>query len=159
MQLAAGPNPFSGRTELRYALPRAGSVKLEVFDLAGRPVATPVDGYQQAGRYSATFSARNMAPGVYVARLEANGQLITRKLDTHPVGRTQPVSPAGAQAPAGSLSDPFAMPAARKRPGHQSASENAALEAHPRATRTGPALRRPASVYGRRAPGSGADRR
>jgi len=79
-QLTAGPNPFSGRTELRYALPRAGSVKLAVFDLAGRPVARPVDGYKQAGRYSATFNARNMAPGVYVARLETNGQLLTRKL-------------------------------------------------------------------------------
>ena len=55
-------------------------VKIEVFDLSGRPVATLVDGSRTAGRYSATFSPKGLAPGVYVARLSAGGRSLTRKL-------------------------------------------------------------------------------
>jgi len=76
----AEPNPFRGRTVISYALPRPGRVVLEVFDLVGRPVARPVDGFRPAGRYSATFSAKGLAPGVYVARLSSGGRCTTRKL-------------------------------------------------------------------------------
>ena len=53
---------------------------LEVFDLAGRSVARPVDGFKTAGRYTATLQAKGLAPGVYVARLTAGGYCVTRKL-------------------------------------------------------------------------------
>ena len=79
-ELAATPNPFTGRTGLSYALPRAGRAVLEVFDLAGRSVARPVDGFKTAGRYTATLQAKGLAPGVYVARLTAGGYCVTRKL-------------------------------------------------------------------------------
>ena len=79
-ELSATPNPFTGRTGLSYALPRAGRAVVEVFDLAGRSVAKPVDGFKTAGRYSATLQAKGLAPGVYVARLTAGGYCLTRKL-------------------------------------------------------------------------------
>jgi len=79
-ELSATPNPFTGRTSLSYALPRAGRAVLEVFDLAGRSVARPVDGFRTAGRYSATLQAQNLVPGIYVARLTSGGYCITSKL-------------------------------------------------------------------------------
>jgi hypothetical protein len=65
---------------ISYALPRPGRVVVEVFDLAGRSVARPVDGFKPAGRYTATLSARGLAPGVYIARLSTAGRSLTRKL-------------------------------------------------------------------------------
>jgi len=79
-ELRATPNPFTGRTGLSYALPRAGRTVLEVFDLAGRSVARPVDGFMPAGRHSATLQAQGLAPGIYVARLTAAGYCVTSKL-------------------------------------------------------------------------------
>jgi hypothetical protein len=80
LALSASPNPFNGRTGLSYALPRPGRVVLEVFDLSGRSVARPVDGFKPAGRYSAALQAKGLAPGIYVARLSSGGSCVTRKL-------------------------------------------------------------------------------
>ncbi len=79
-ELSATPNPFTGRTGLSYSLPRAGRAVLEVFDLTGRSVSRPVDGFKPAGRYSATLQAQGLAPGIYVARLTAGGYCVTTKL-------------------------------------------------------------------------------
>jgi len=79
-ELTATPNPFTGRTGLSYALPRAGRAVLEIFDLSGRSVARPVDGFKPAGRYSATLQAEGLAPGIYVARLTSGGYCATSKL-------------------------------------------------------------------------------
>jgi hypothetical protein len=80
MDAVAWPNPFRGRTMISYTLPQPGRAVLEVFDLTGRSVARPVDGFRPAGRYSATLSAKGLAPGVYVARLSSGGRCATRKL-------------------------------------------------------------------------------
>jgi len=79
-ELSATPNPFTGRTGLSYSMPRAGRAVLEVFDLTGRSVSRPVDGFKPAGRYSATLQAQGLAPGIYVARLTAGGYCVTTKL-------------------------------------------------------------------------------
>jgi len=80
LALSASPNPFTGRAGLSFALPRPGRVVLEIFDLAGRSVARPVDGFKPAGRYSAALQAKGLAPGIYVARLSSGGFCVTRKL-------------------------------------------------------------------------------
>ena len=59
------PNPFGLRTTLRFALPKASHVRLEVFDLAGRRVATVVDGPREAGRHLVPFEPTSLASGVY----------------------------------------------------------------------------------------------
>ncbi len=64
------PNPFSGTTEIRYDLSRATPVRLRVFDLLGRLVATPVDALQPAGTYTLTLDAGAWAAGVYFFTLE-----------------------------------------------------------------------------------------
>ncbi len=66
------PNPFNPSTIIRYQLPANSAVKLEVFDMVGRRVASLVNAEQTAGRYEVNFNATNLASGVYFYRLQAN---------------------------------------------------------------------------------------
>jgi hypothetical protein len=74
------PNPFNPSTTIRYALPEAGFVRLEVFTVAGQRVAVLAEGERSAGWHSATFDGSGLASGVYIYRLQAGGFVQTRKL-------------------------------------------------------------------------------
>jgi hypothetical protein len=65
------PNPFNPVTTIKYDLPRAVAVKLQVFDLSGRLVQTLVDENKPAGHYSAVWNAQNVSSGIYFIRLRA----------------------------------------------------------------------------------------
>ncbi|RMH62204.1 MAG: T9SS C-terminal target domain-containing protein [Bacteroidetes bacterium] len=64
------PNPFNPRTTIRYDVREAVHVRLTVYDLMGRQVATLVDGPQAPGRRQVTFEAGRLASGVYFYRIE-----------------------------------------------------------------------------------------
>lgn len=80
------PNPFASSTTIRFDVPEpGGAVKLQVFDAAGRRVATLVDGPLGGGshttRWSGTDDAgRAVTSGLYVCRLEAGAETQTLKL-------------------------------------------------------------------------------
>jgi hypothetical protein len=74
------PNPFTGRTTLRFALPAAAAVRLVVYDALGRRVAVLADGPREAGWHEATFDGAPLPAGVYVARLEAGDVVLARRL-------------------------------------------------------------------------------
>jgi len=80
LDAVAKPNPFGGRTVISYALPRPGDVSLVVYDAVGRPVQTLASGRRAAGRYSATWDARNVAGGVYFYALTSGSASVTKKL-------------------------------------------------------------------------------
>jgi hypothetical protein len=67
--LGNGPNPFQGRTTIRYSLAARSDVALEVFDLQGRRVARQVIGTQGAGPQHAVFERDKMSSGLYLYRL------------------------------------------------------------------------------------------
>lgn len=75
--LAASPNPFNPATELRFTAPGAGHARLEVFDVAGRRVATLLDGPVAAGPVRVPWRAPGLAGGIYMARLELDGVAAT----------------------------------------------------------------------------------
>ena len=78
--LSAYPNPFNQRTDIRYQLQAASHVKLAVYDITGREVASLVNGHLSAGRHEFAFDATELASGVYFAMLEAGGVKQVRKL-------------------------------------------------------------------------------
>jgi serine protease AprX len=74
------PNPFNPTTEIRYRVQVVSNVKLMVFDVLGREVATLVNERKEAGIYLAVFNASGLASGVYFYRLQADGYVQTRKM-------------------------------------------------------------------------------
>ena len=67
------PNPFNPSTTIRYGVPRASRIRVVVFDVLGRPVATLIDGWEQPGYHDIRFDATGLASGVYFYRLLADG--------------------------------------------------------------------------------------
>lgn len=65
------PNPFNPATVIRYQLPQASRVSLQVFDVLGRRVRTLVDKRQPAGVKSVQFEAGELPGGIYFYRIQA----------------------------------------------------------------------------------------
>jgi uncharacterized delta-60 repeat protein len=65
------PNPFNPSTLIKYDIVKSSNVKLAVYDIAGREVATLVDGFVNAGKYEAVFTSNNLSSGVYFYLLTA----------------------------------------------------------------------------------------
>jgi hypothetical protein len=82
----AAPNPFRSGTELRFTLPEAGPVDLDVIDVRGRLVARVLAGdLRAAGSHAVSWRGRDaagraVASGVYFLRLRAAGEVRTRKV-------------------------------------------------------------------------------
>lgn len=63
------PNPFFRCARLHFALPTAGRVRIVVYDIRGRRVATPFNGMLTAGVHALPWEAAPLAPGVYQVSL------------------------------------------------------------------------------------------
>ena len=73
------PNPTTGVSRIFFTLPRALNARLVVEDVAGRQVATLIDGSITAGRHQVIWDGRirggqTAAPGVYFYRLIVDDQ-------------------------------------------------------------------------------------
>ena len=55
-------------------------MKLVVFDVLGREVATLVNEVKTAGKYSVNLDASNLASGVYMYRIESGDFVNTKKM-------------------------------------------------------------------------------
>jgi hypothetical protein len=72
----AYPNPFNPSTTIRYQLPQAADVKLEIFNTLGQTVHTLVNSRVEAGYHEVRWNGRDdsgiqMPSGVYMYRIEA----------------------------------------------------------------------------------------
>jgi len=74
------PNPFNASTTIGFALSRAGNIRLEIYDILGREIATLLDDFTQPGEYQITFDASKYPSGVYYYRLQADSQNRIRKM-------------------------------------------------------------------------------
>jgi len=79
------PNPFQTQTTLNFGIPSPAAVKLGIFNVTGRRVATVIERDLPAGWRSATWdgrdsSGRPVASGTYFARLESAGRVEIRKI-------------------------------------------------------------------------------
>ena len=74
------PNPFNPSTMIRFALPEASVVQLDVFNITGQFVGRLANGSMGAGWHSVEFDASTLSSGIYLYRLTAGEQTITRKM-------------------------------------------------------------------------------
>jgi hypothetical protein len=65
------PNPFNPETTIVYKIAGRQSVRLDVYDILGREVATLVNEKKSPGAYEVTWDATGQASGVYLYRLRA----------------------------------------------------------------------------------------
>lgn len=77
------PNPFNPSTIIRYQIPKSGIVRLKIYDVLGKEVATLVDEYKEAGRYEVEFNvgqSNSLSSGVYIYRLSSGNYTASRKM-------------------------------------------------------------------------------
>jgi len=74
------PNPFNPRTDIRFQISVVGMVKLKVFDLLGREVATLVNEKKEPGSYTVTWDAEGYSSGVYICTLTADSHFRSMKM-------------------------------------------------------------------------------
>jgi hypothetical protein len=74
------PNPFNPATNINFSIPKAGLVKVIVYDVLGRISAVLVNEILQPGSYKSTFDASALSTGVYFYRIEAEGFTDVKKM-------------------------------------------------------------------------------
>ncbi|MFZ4619447.1 MAG: T9SS type A sorting domain-containing protein [Bacteroidota bacterium] len=65
------PNPFNPSTTIEYALPKASSVKIEIFNMLGQSMGTLFSGTQSNGYHQVEWNASQLSSGVYLYTISA----------------------------------------------------------------------------------------
>jgi hypothetical protein len=63
------PNPFNARTTIKFSLPEKLRVRLDLYDMLGRKVATIYDGIGKEGMNYFSFHSDGLSSGLYYYRL------------------------------------------------------------------------------------------
>ena len=79
------PNPFNPTTIIGFNLTEASRVRLTVFDVAGRRVATLLDKPMPAGHHQVTWNGtddtgRSVSSGTYFYRITSGASVTARKM-------------------------------------------------------------------------------
>jgi flagellar hook assembly protein FlgD len=67
------PNPFASSTTIQFNLAEPGAVRLEIYDVIGRKVATLVDGSLSAGTHAVSWDGSSVPNGIYFYTLTRAG--------------------------------------------------------------------------------------
>jgi sugar lactone lactonase YvrE len=74
------PNPFNVSTIIEYNLPEASDIRLDIYDVLGRMVATLMNQRQPAGIHRLIWQATNNPSGVYFYRIQTGDYIETKKM-------------------------------------------------------------------------------
>ncbi len=75
------PNPFNPATSIRFELPTSEKVTLKIFDVLGKEVVTLINSeVRDAGFYTVNFNAANLSSGIYLYRIEAGKNVMSKKM-------------------------------------------------------------------------------
>ena len=73
------PNPFNASATIKYDLPKASDVSIEIFDILGRKIETLVSEKQSAGKHSIIWNAKDATSGVYFYKIKAGEYSETKR--------------------------------------------------------------------------------
>jgi Carboxypeptidase regulatory-like domain/Secretion system C-terminal sorting domain len=74
------PNPFNPSTTIKFSIPHASHVTLDIYNIVGQKVAQLVNENMTAGNYNVEFKADNLSSGIYLYRLQTDGFSSTKKM-------------------------------------------------------------------------------
>ncbi|MBP9096527.1 MAG: S8 family peptidase, partial [Ignavibacteria bacterium] len=76
------PNPFNPETVISYSIAKDGIVRIKLYDVLGKEIATIVNNFRTAGNYKIELNADNykMSTGIYYYKIESNGFTDTKKM-------------------------------------------------------------------------------
>ncbi len=79
------PNPFNPVTTLIFDMTASGHVRIDIYDVSGRLVGTPVNEMKAAGRHLIEWNGRNASgslvpSGIYFYRMKISDFVATRKM-------------------------------------------------------------------------------
>lgn len=75
---AIRPNPFSSTVSASFLLGSSSFVKMGLYDTSGRLVHLVTDGFYPAGNHTADIGTGDMPSGVYILRLDALEETVSR---------------------------------------------------------------------------------
>ena len=73
------PNPFNPATNIRFKIANTSHVRVTVFDVLGRKVATLTDQSYVGGTHEIRWNASEVSSGQYIYRMEADGKVVGAK--------------------------------------------------------------------------------
>ena len=75
------PNPFNPSTTISFNLQKKSRVRLTICDMLGQQVAELLNEVRNAGQFSIQFDGSNLANGLYLCKMEVDGQqFLTKKM-------------------------------------------------------------------------------
>lgn len=74
------PNPFNPSTKIEFVIPDDEKVKIKVYDILGREVATLLNEIRKAGHHEVEFNAPRLASGTYIYRLTSGNYHQIKKM-------------------------------------------------------------------------------
>ncbi len=79
------PNPFNPVTHMRYKIGASAQVRISIYNMLGEKIITVLDDVRQPGEYQVSWngvdeSGAAVASGVYFVKMDANRQMISRKI-------------------------------------------------------------------------------
>jgi len=74
------PNPFNSSTIIRYEIPIAETVRINLYNILGEKILALVEGEQSSGYHEITLSSDGLSSGVYFYSLETVSSRLINKL-------------------------------------------------------------------------------
>ena len=74
------PNPFNPSTHIQFDIASQVKIRLNVYDILGREVATLVNKEMMPGKYNLVFDANDLPSGIYFYKIQAGKYSQTNKM-------------------------------------------------------------------------------
>lgn len=74
------PNPFNPSTTIRFSLPQAAQIKINLYNMLGEQVKTLAEGTYETGYHKVVVDAANLPSGTYIYRLESSDFVSVKKM-------------------------------------------------------------------------------